>query len=468
MMLPVIAIVGRPNVGKSTLFNQLTRSRDAIVADIPGVTRDRQYGEGCLHEQRFIVIDTGGVGEETHDIEKLMASQSWQAVIEANIVIFLVDGRAGLTPADEEIAHKLRQQQKHVQLVVNKTDGVDEDIALGDFYQLGFEQPIPIAAAHGRGVLSLLATLLSQVKDEASEEQIPEQVDNSIKIAIIGRPNVGKSTLVNRLLGEERVLVYDAPGTTRSSIFIPYTRREQDYTLIDTAGIRRRTKVTEMVEKFSIIKTLRAIETANVVILVINARDNISEQDLRLLGFILEAGRAVVIAVNKWDNMAQEEKQRVKYEIGRRLNFIDFAKIHFISALHGTGVGDLYQFVDKAYQSAMLPMQTNDLTKLLMLAIEQHQPPLVKGRRVKLRYAHPGGHNPPVIVIHGKQTQSLPQSYTRYLHKFFIDKLGLQGTPIRIELKTDDNPYEGIKNKLTPRQVRKRKRMTKFYKKKDK
>jgi GTP-binding protein len=455
-MVPVIAIVGRPNVGKSTLFNCLTRSRDAIVADYPGLTRDRQYGEGSHHQQNFIVVDTGGIGEESDSIHQLMAGQAFQAMQEADVILFMVDGRSGVTGPDEVIARDLRQLEKTIYLVVNKVDGLDAEIAKSDFYSLGFQDIIAIAASHRRGVTKLLDQILEpQPQQAAAEETATEE---TIKVALVGKPNVGKSTLTNRLLGEERVVVFDAPGTTRSSIYIPFQRQEQHYTLIDTAGVRRRSKVDNAVEKFSVIKTLQAIEEAHVVILVIDARGGITEQDLRLLGFVLDAGRSLIITVNKWDNMPPEDRRRVKDELDRRLGFIDFAKIHFISALHGTGVGDLYRFINAAYHSAMKSMQTSQLTTILTDLIQVHQPPTIKGRRIKLRYAHPGGNNPPTIVIHGKQTKDLPNAYIRYLAKGFRKALKLTGTPIRIQLKTDENPYEGKRNKLTPRQQRKQKR----------
>ncbi len=439
-MLSTIAIVGRPNVGKSTLFNQVTRTRDALVADMPGVTRDRQYGYADFQGRPFIVVDTGGVGEEASgSIDELMAEQSWQAVVEADSVLFMVDARAGVTPADSLIIKKLREYSKPIYLVVNKTDGLDTNIALADFYSLGLGEPIAIAASHNRGIKPLLAKVTAELPKQEAEE-LPVQA-RGIKIAAIGKPNVGKSTLVNRLLGEERVVVCDMPGTTRDSILIPYERHGKPYTLIDTAGIRRRSKVGEALEKFSIIKSLQAVEAANVVIFVIDARENISEQDLKLLGLILRAGRALVIAVNKWDGLTVDERERVKSELHRRLAFIDFARIHFISALHGTGVGDLYRFVEEAYTASMCDLTTPQATKLLEEAVAKHQPPLVNGRRIKLRYAHIGGHNPPIIVIHGNQLDALPGAYKRYLVKFFRSKLKMIGAPIRLELKTSSNPY---------------------------
>lgn len=465
-MIPVIALVGRPNVGKSTLFNRLTRTRDAIVADVPGLTRDRQYGEGEHNEKSFIVIDTGGIGEEDLHIDSLMTQQSRQAISEADIVLFLVDGRMGLTAADEAIAAKLRQVDKTIHLVVNKTDGVDPAIAASDFYALGFDEPYKIAASHGRGVSQLIDSVLD---DDAYSEQ--EQVDddfNGIKLAIVGRPNVGKSTLVNRMLGEERVVVYDMPGTTRDSIFIPMERRGQEYMLIDTAGVRRRSKIDLAIEKFSVIKTLKAIEESNVVLMLIDGSETVSEQDLHLLSFVLDAGKSLVIAVNKWDGLDIDQRDQIKRDLDRRLQFVNFAKVHFISALHGTGVGDLYSSIEKAFASANVEMSTSKLNAILEQAVESHQPPLVNGRRIKLRYAHAGGHNPPIIVVHGNQTERLPKPYQRYLENTFREALKLVGTPIRIQLKSSENPYKDKKNKLTPSQLKKRQRMISHLKKKKK
>lgn len=463
-MKPVIALVGRPNVGKSTLFNRLTKSRDALVANLPGLTRDRQYGEGQFDSRKFIVIDTGGIGEEEGGVDTYMASQSFRAVAEADIICFMVDARAGAIPGDETIARQLRSYpNKKIFLVANKIDGVDPDVALADFYSLGLGEPIPLAASQSRGINHLIETVLEDCFSDTDAET--EEKTKGIKIAAVGRPNVGKSTLVNRMLGEERVVVYDMPGTTRDSIYIPYERRGKDYTLIDTAGVRRRGKVKETVEKFSVVKALQAIQDAHVVVLVLDAREGIVEQDLHLLGFVLEAGRALVIAVNKWDGMQAEEKNAVKRELQRRLNFINFAKIHFISALHGTGVGDLYGSIEKAHQSAEKKVSTNDLTRILEDAVNAHAPPLVKGRRIKLRYAHLGGSHPPTIVIHGNQTDNVPEAYRRYLENTFREVLKLEGTPVRVEFKTGGNPYAGRRNVLTPRQQAKKRRMMSHVKK---
>lgn len=446
-MIPVIALVGRPNVGKSTLFNRLTRSRDALVADYPGLTRDRKYGEGTIENRRFIVIDTGGISGEEEGIDSMMAGQSLLAIKEADIVFFIVDSRDGLNPADAIIAKHLRVNHKKTYLIANKIDGMDPDIALAPFYELGLGEVFPTTATHGRGVKSLMEEVLAEVP-ELPEDYQPETA-NGIKIAIVGRPNVGKSTLVNRLLGEERVVVYDEPGTTRDSIYINYTRFDKPYTLIDTAGVRRRKNIDLMVEKFSIVKTMQAIADANVVVLVMDASEGIVEQDLHLMGTTIEAGRALVIALNKWDGLDESHKYYVKNEIERRLRFVDFATIHFISALHGTGVGNLYKSIELAFQSATDKFSTNYLTRILEDAVREHQPPMIKGRRIKLRYAHPGGHNPPIIVIHGNQTEEVPGHYVKYLEKTYRRVLDLHGTPIKIEFRSSDNPYEQRKKTMT-------------------
>ncbi len=460
-MLPVIALVGRPNVGKSTLFNRLTKTRDALVADLPGLTRDRKYGEGQLlgEDQDYIVIDTGGITGDEQGIDYEMAKQSLQAVEEADIILFLVDGRAGLNPADEMIANYLRRTDKPCYLVVNKTDGLNPDIVIGDFFSLGIGHPLAIAAAHGRGVTSLIEYVLEELPElrEESEETLA-QVQKGIKIAVVGRPNVGKSTLVNRLLGEDRVVVFDKAGTTRDSVYIPYERDDRNYTLIDTAGIRRRKNIREAVEKFSIVKTLQAVKDAHVVVLVIDARDGITEQDMHMLSFVIDTGRSLVIAINKWDGMTAEEKADVKEQIERKLEFADFARMHFISALHGSGVGNMYDSVEEAYDCAMAKWSTSKLTRLLEDIVADHQPPAINNRRIKLRYAHQGGSNPPIIVIHGNQTKSLPGSYKRYLENKFIKVLAIKGTPIRFEFKSSDNPFEGKVNPLSSRQLAKKER----------
>jgi GTP-binding protein len=477
-MLPVVALVGRPNVGKSTLFNRLTRTRDALVADFPGLTRDRKYGSVDYEGLEFIVVDTGGIDGSEEGIELEMAEQSLKAIDEADVVLFLVDARAGATVADEAIANHIRRVNKTVFLVANKTDGLDADTAIADFYSLGIGEVYPIAAAHGRGVTALLQQALVPLLTEQQAQRLaafeagedldaidPEddqaQRDKHIKLAIVGRPNVGKSTLTNRILGEERVIVYDMPGTTRDAIYIPMQRGEREYTLIDTAGVRRRGRIDDVVEKFSVIKTLQAIEDANVVVLVLDARLGISEQDLSILGFVLNAGRSLVIAVNKWDGLDDGVKDEVKRELDRRLGFIDFARLHFISALHGSGVGNLFESIEEAFDSATRRVNTALLTKIMNMAQEDHQPPLVKGRRVKLKYAHAGGYNPPLIVIHGTQVEDLPDSYKRYLMNYFRKSLQLMGTPVRVEFRGTENPYAEKRNTLTPNQQYKRERLLK-------
>ena len=456
-MRPVIALVGRPNVGKSTLFNRLTRSRDAIVANLPGLTRDRQYGKGLHNGKSFIVIDTGGITGYEGGIDFEMASQSLLAIDEASICLFLVDARDGLTPDDEKIVDYLRKSNKNSYLVVNKVDGLDADQATADFYSLGLTQIFSITATQGRGVNSLLKEVLRGTEDEENEAEVA----TGIKIAIAGRPNVGKSTLVNRMLGEERVVVYDQPGTTRDSVYIPFERRGKKYTLIDTAGIRKRGKTKETIEKFSVVKSLQAIQGANVVVLLVDAHESIVEQDLHLLGYVIDSGRALVIAINKWDGMEDSQKDTIKSDIRRRFTFVDFATIHFISALHGTGVGDLYKSIHKAYNSAKKKLSTNQLTQVLQQAVTAHVPPMVNGRRIKLRYAHPGGQNPPTIVIHGKQTKKLPAHYSRYLEKTFRSLLKLEGTPVRIELRSDENPFTKDEKNLSQRQVARKRKIKK-------
>ncbi|BFM15869.1 ribosome biogenesis GTPase Der [Maricurvus nonylphenolicus] len=462
-MIPVIALVGRPNVGKSTLFNRLTKSRDALVADYAGLTRDRKYGEAELAGRKYLLVDTGGISGDEEGIDSAMAGQSLLAIEEADVVLFLVDCRAGLTAADEMIAKHLRVNNKRTYLVANKVDGVNHDVAISPFYELGIGEVYPTTATHGRGVKSLMTEVLDTFPEQ--EENAEDDEAKGIKMAIVGRPNVGKSTLVNRLLGEDRVVVYDQPGTTRDSVYINYERNEKPYTIIDTAGIRRRKNVKLSVEKFSIVKTLQAIQDANVVVLVMDASEGIVEQDLHLMGQVIESGRALVVALNKWDGLEDEHKQYIKTELDRRLRFVDFADCHFISALHGTGVGHLYESIEKAYNSATEKLSTNHLTRILEYAVSLHQPPTINGHRIKLRYAHAGGKNPPIIVIHGNQTDKVPPHYVRYLEKTFRKALELHGTPVRIEFKSTDNPFAGRKNKLTKRQEAKKQRLTNHFKK---
>lgn len=463
-MLPVIALVGRPNVGKSTLFNFLTKTRAALVADFPGLTRDRKYGRGKVGEREYLVVDTGGLSGERDGIDNLMAQQTRLAMQEADVILFMVDARDGITPSDQRIAKELRQIGKPILLVVNKTDGLNEDTVTADFYELGLGEPEAIAAAHGRGIVKLMQHVFA-ILPEAEPEPAETEEQEGIKVAIIGRPNVGKSTLVNRLLGEERVLAFDMPGTTRDSIYIPFEKNGQSYTLIDTAGVRRRSRVHEAIEKFSVIKAMQAIEEANVVILVMDAQQEISDQDATLLGHVLDTGRALILAVNKWDGLETEQKDKIRHELDYKFPYLDFADILFISARHGTGIGNLLDAVRKAFRSASRDLSTPELTKILERAVEEHQPPLVRGRRIKLRYAHQGGRNPPVIVIHGNQANAVPEAYKRYLINTFRNVLDLTGTPIRIEFKEGKNPYKDIRNKLTDRQIKRKKRLIKHVKK---
>ena len=538
-MSKVVALVGRPNVGKSTLFNRLTKTRDALVADFPGLTRDRKYGRAMYNDYEYILIDTGGIDGSEEGIETRMAEQSLQAIDEADLVFFLVDTRNGLTSGDYMIADYIRRHQKKTVLVANKIDGLDSDVATAELYALGISNIYPISATHGRGLSSLLDEVLSPVLSDGEEHELPqagpfddpeaikwekgfdfldnvpmdkeaggfdwhawklrhqkkddagdtdgesgsekaeagekkpendEEHDGSfsdlpIKFAIVGRPNVGKSTLTNRMLGEERVIVYDMPGTTRDSIYIPLKKEDQEYIVIDTAGVRKRKKVNEAVEKFSVVKTLQAIEDSNVTILVIDANAGVTDQDLSLLSFIIQSGRSLVIAVNKWDGLDKEVKEKVKQDLELRLGFVDFAEIHFISALHGTGVGHLFESILSAYKSATTRVSTSKLNRILTMATQELQPPLSNGRRVKLKYAHAGGYNPPRIIIHGNKTGDLTDAYKRYLNNYYRKSLHIIGTPISLEFHDSENPFEGKKNKLTQSQIRKRKRMMDFVKK---
>ncbi len=441
-MKPVIALVGRPNVGKSTLFNRLTRSRDALVADIPGLTRDRHYGEGRVGERPFLVIDTGGFEPVAKvGIMHEMAKQTKQAVAEADVVIFLVDGRQGLTPHDKTITDFLRKSGRSVMLVVNKSEGMKYTSVTADFYELGLGDPYVISAAHGDGVADLVEEALDKALSQKPELDEAEEKIFGTKIAIVGRPNVGKSTLVNTLLGEERVIAFDMPGTTRDSIEIPFERNDRHYTLIDTAGIRRRGKVFEAIEKFSVVKTLQSISEANVVVLLLDAQQDISEQDAHIAGFVLESGRALVVGVNKWDGLTSDRRDEIKMDIDRKLSFLSFAKFHYISALKSTGVTMLMKSVDAAYAAAMAKLPTPQLTRALQEAVDHQQPRRKGSIRPKLRYAHQGGQNPPIIVIHGNALDAIDANYKRFLEKHFRDTFALVGTPLRIELRSGKNPF---------------------------
>jgi GTP-binding protein len=452
MATPVIALVGRPNVGKSTLFNVLTGTRQALVAEFPGLTRDRQYGRGKYDGQDFIVIDTGGIGElHDEEMDNLTEKQVQLALEEADIILFMVDALSGLVSADETIAKQLREQYSDkVICVVNKADREEAALVASEFYQLGFDPIEVIAASQKRGVKKLLGIALEHFNQAQSEELLEENpegfIDKNkarrIRIAIIGKPNVGKSTLVNKILGEERVVVCDRPGTTRDSIAIDYDREDQPYTLIDTAGVRRRTRVHEKIEKFSVIKTLKAIDEAQIIIFVIDGTEGLTDQDMRILGWALDSGKGLVVAINKWDAMDNDQKDMIKDHIDRKLGFVDYARRYYISALHGSGVGKLYRAIDEAYAAANKELSTSKLTKALEKAVHDHQPPLINGRRIKCRYAHLGGHNPLLILIHGKQVEQLPGSYKRYLVKFFRGYFDIEGVPVQLFFKNDENPYD--------------------------
>jgi len=460
-MIPVIALIGRPNVGKSTLFNVLTQTRDAIVASEPGLTRDRQYGIGKRGAKKFIVVDTGGLSGEKQSLDDLMARQTMLAIEEADEVLLMVDAQDGITSSDEMITDLVRKSGKSTSIIINKVDGIDPIQAQSDFYALGFARVYLVSAAHRKGI----NPMMDAVMHEYSEDQPDHQIAQGPTVAVIGRPNVGKSTLINRLTGEERVVAYDQPGTTRDTISVTFERRGKHYTLIDTAGVRKRGKVQQVIEKFSAIKALEAIERSQVVILVIDARDGLTDQDLTLLGFVINSGRALVIAVNKWDGLEPEQRDYNKKTLLRRLSFASFAAQHYISALHGTGVGEMMKSIDQAYASAYRDFNTRHLTDLLEEAVFKHSPPLHNGRRIKLRYAHQGGRNPPVIVIHGNKTEFLSSAYERYLMGFFISKLKLKGTPVRIELKSGANPYARNRNQSSATRQKNKKRLTKHARK---
>ncbi len=498
-MLPTLALVGRPNVGKSTLFNRLARRRDALVADVPGLTRDRRYGRADLGGCPCVLIDTGGLLGDAGQLTSAMERQAELAMDESDLVLFVVDARAGLTPVDLEIADRLRRRERRILLVINKMDGVSDDTARAEFAGLGFDDTVLVSASHGRGIATLAETIMARLglvapveEPEADEDDFatadplpPTEGEHDgagatdedeeapyvpwtgiVRVAIIGRPNVGKSTLTNRLLGEERQVVFDLPGTTTDAIEIPFVREGRDYALIDTAGVRRKGRVEEIVEKFSVVKTLQAIEQAHVVILVMDAREGVVEQDLHLVGYAVDAGAGVIIAMNKWDGLSSDARERVRTELSRRLRFAPWIPVLQVSALHGSGVGLLLNEVDHVHRSGRLDVSTTRLTRLLGDLVQSHPPPTVRGRQIKLRFAHKAGEHPPKIVIHGNQTESLPASYVRYLENGFRQALDLHGTPVQLVLRTGDNPYAGRRNPLTPRQEMRRKRMVRHHKKK--
>ena len=462
--LPVVALVGRPNVGKSTLFNALTRTRDAIVADRPGVTRDRHHGICRSFERPFLLVDTGGLSEFEQELPRLAARQAEAAIDEADLVVLVLDARDGLVDYDREITRTLRRTGKPVLVAVNKTDGLEEEIALAEFAELGHGDAIPLAAAHGRGVTVLGEAILAALPAEDKTADEVADDEERTRIAVIGRPNVGKSTLVNRLLGEERVVASDEPGTTRDAIQLPFERDGRRYLLIDTAGIRRRGRVDDAVEKFSVIKTLQAMERAQVALVLLDAHEAVTDQDATVLGHALDAGRALVIAVNKWDGLDSGERDEIRRQLERKLTFVAWAEIVFISALHGSGMGELMAAIDQAHRSALHDFGSHDLTDVLGLAFQNYQPPQVQGRSAKLRYAHQGGKVPPRIVLHGTRLSTLPDSYKRYLENFIRKHYRLVGTPLRLEFRDGDNPYAGRSNPLTDRQRRKRQRLLRHVK----
>ncbi|MBT7951681.1 MAG: ribosome biogenesis GTPase Der [Gammaproteobacteria bacterium] len=465
-MSTIIAIVGRPNVGKSTLFNRITHSRNALVADRPGVTRDRQYGYGHHGDRTFVLIDTGGLEQQVNkemNISARVSEQSMRAIEEADAVLWMVDGRSGLTTADEVLAEQLRPLSSNLFLVVNKTEGLDIAVVCSEFHSLGVGQPLAISAGRGDGVDALVGEVLEQLPAPESETILQE---DGLRVGIIGRPNVGKSTLVNRMLGEDRMLTFDQPGTTRDSVAVPFERRDKHYVLIDTAGVRRRARITDVVEKYSVIKTLKAVDMAQIVVMVIDAHDVVSDQDLNLLGIAVDSGKSLIVAVNKWDGIDDDQKNIIRSQLDRKLDFVDYACVHFISALHGTGVGNLFDLIDKIGKSQASQLKSSMVTELLHALVEAHPPPLVRGRRIKLRYAHIGGHNPLRIIVHGNQTEHVPNNYRRYLSNKIRQRLKLIGTPVMIEFKHGDNPFKGRVNVLNKRQIEKRRRLMKHVKSK--
>ena len=458
-MATKIAIVGRPNVGKSTLFNFLTRSRDALIADQPGVTRDRHYGLAEFDDRTLLLTDTGGlcdIEEKNQGIAGVITRQAFLAIDEADLVFWLVDSRDGVTAIDQELADQIRSRSKPVYLLVNKAEGLDADSITAEFHSLGMGVPYAVSAKRGSGIRTLMQKVF---EDFPAPEESPEIAHTGPAICVIGRPNVGKSTLINRILGEDRMLTFDQPGTTRDSISIPFSRHDHHYTLIDTAGVRRRARVSEQLEKISILKTMEALEQSSIAVLVIDASEGFTDQDLSLAGLTAEHGKSLILAVNKWDNLEADQKQLVKSQLDRKLGFADYACIHYISALHGTGVGKLFVSIDRIHKVQNAEFKAGQITDLLIQATSEHQPPMVRGRRIKLRYAHIGGHNPFRIIIHGNQTDKVPTAFQRYLSNYYRKALRLTGTPVLIEFRHGDNPFKGRKNTLTKSQQSKRRRM---------
>ena len=459
-MVPTVALVGRPNVGKSTLFNALTRTRDALVADLPGLTRDRRYGYARIGGRDIVAVDTGGLTDGADPIAKLVSDQAALAIGESTLLVLVLDARDGLTGADQRITDRLRRSGKPVLVAANKVDGLDAATAAAEFHALGLGEPIPIAAAHRRGIGRLAAALDGMLPRDGAQAEARH--DDSVRICVIGRPNTGKSTLANRLAGDTRVLAHDAPGTTRDSVEVPFHHAGGRYVLIDTAGIRRRSRVSEAVEKFSVIKSLEAISGSDVAIVMLDAQIGMSDQDASLLGLVLDSGRAPVVAVNKWDRLPGEDRAALKADVRRRLAFAPFCPVCRISALHGSGLGALMRHVDACHRSAFARLTASGLTRVLESAVEHAPPPLARGRRIKLRYAHQGGSNPPVVVVHGNRTELVPDSYRRYLVGRFRSAFTLVGTPLRIEFRTGENPFKGRRNTLTPRQHRRRERLRRY------
>ena len=462
---PTIAIVGRPNVGKSTLFNRLTRSRDALVADVPGLTRDPKVGIGRVGEAGYIVVDTGGIdGSQEDELASRVSAQALTAARLCDAVIVMVDGRAGINANDEEIVKTLRESGTRAVLAVNKAEGRETNLALAEFASLGLKRGYAISAAHGDGVTTMIEDITADWPSRESYDQ--QDRGGRVRVAVIGRPNVGKSTLVNRILGEDRMITSNVPGTTRDAVDSDFERHGRGYTIIDTAGLRKRGRTYGIEEKFSAVQTLNALERTQIALLLIDAQDGLTEQDLHLLGMVLDSGRALVVVVNKWDGLSVDQREHIRREIDRRLRFADFAEVRCISALHGSGVGDLFSAIDAAWESAFAAPRTHNLTELLSQAVTAHPPPMVHGRRIKMRYAHLGGRNPPTIVIHGNQVDGVPGSYKRYLENFFREKLDLVGTPVQLEFRQGENPFAGRRINLNQRQQDKRRRLMSHVKKK--